>query len=89
MIDGDNVERVAQAYTQVAIEYQAHFSDGFSVAEDRNIYGVVAHHLPTYDNQVVRLLDVGCGYGGINDYIDFPSKGIAYTGIDISDGMMN
>lgn len=89
--------KVAEAYNQIATNYDAAYGDRKSLAENRLVWSMVERHLtvergglrPLVNRQV---LDLGCGTGALLDLAKDAGVDInasCYTGVDVSRGMLS
>lgn len=81
MAAGRLLATIADAYSRVAADYDDHYRDAVSEAENRLIFDFLGQALPAG-----RIADLGCGTGVALDYLTIaPSE---YVGVDISAGML-
>lgn len=72
---------IGAAYSGVAADYDDHYQDAVSEAENKLIFDFLRQALPQG-----RIVDLGCGTGLALDHLKIATRN--YVGADISDGML-
>lgn len=76
------MKEVAEAYDDLAAEYDGYHTDGKSLAENRRI----GRYLTDFIRPGQTVVDLGCGTGLLLDLVRIPPE--RYVGVDISAGML-